>query len=1581
MRCKTVVSRVLALALCVNFTFGFSPSVVIAEDYDNGLQVTTDLPDGAVVVESVPAPQNEPAPAPAAEPEPPKAEPAPAPAAEPEPPKAEPAPAPAVEPEPPKAEPAPAPAAEPEPPKAEPAPAPAVEPEPPKAEPAPAPAAEPEPPKAEPAPATTVESEQPTAVPTECPTTEPTQEATTEPTVVPVEATAEPTVAPSEEPTPEPTEEPKQIFTISVRFIDAETGKELANGYYTDVTEGESFGGINLPKVDGYHPTSIQNMTSGASTQNVGDSKGFTSIGNVEDAVEFVVYYEADKKVEEPTTEPTTIPTTEPTAEPSDEPTAEPTEEPTIEPSTTPDVESTTTPEAEATFEPSPEPSLEPTIPPEASGEGLEIYSMMLMLGAYDIAVNDAGDKVYAVVCDGSLLGKYTPGTQVNLTVPTKDGYDFIGWKVVCSESVSISENSFTMPSAPVGIVSQWKAQTHQVAIYYVTSSGSSLYEGKFSEVMNGSSFSLDAGYSLPSIDGYTATSIRHAGNTYTNVSEFRNIICIDSVAKDETFEVVYEPADASYTVKHYRQDLEGNYPDSLMESETFDAKYADVIEISSLVKSYTGFVWRGFVDDEATSIKLATGNNEVKIYYQRSQYRLFYVDGASTLWHDVKFEAPVNIAEKFGTPPHRTDATFVEWTTNDKTINIVNGTFTMPAHDVIFNSTWQPNATTDYHIYYYIESTASANTWTTANHRDGNGDPNPSDDMDYQFHGDVKLTGNTGDVVDQNVATTNADGIVDTAHFTFSRMDENVAINADGSTVVKVYYRRNTYWYEFRYNSNRNQIYTWNGHSQGRLYYKYEADLTEAGITGSWPYRDAGGEIQWIQSSGAAISAPTSANLGYNYTIYHNGNASNRMGFGYIKQNLSGQYAGDSEKGVLVQFFYNYDQRLSVVLRAYRCPEGFTFDKYVTDSGKSGNIPPVGSWGDNNGQPGFMIEDASTNWATIYFRRNQYKISFSNGSNVVSESNPVYYQASLPNASAANVPSIDAMGIPDAYKVGYEFAGLEDSNNSALYTGSTPTEAYEKFIATNSSMPARNILLTAKWKLKTYKVNFYDDAKMVGTSDTLMFEQVIEYGKLITSSPNEPTRDNYVFGGWYYKDSNQVEKPWIADATRVSENMNIYAKWTASEQIVADITVIHNYLDNDGNIVDTVNDTKQGVVGTIVTIEALNRAGYFPDLAVQNYEVKEEDNTVIFNYKPIEEVEYTVYYVNTNGENLINPVRKVTKNLIVTENYVYIPYCTPRVLAQELRLTSNSEDNVIIFVYDVVGKTSYTIKYWQEQLDGSYVEVAADRLEIKDVDYYTEVAVIPEQTKGYPGYDFNAGISNTSAWIMPGESVTLNLYYDLHEYTVTYIYSSTVDGVTMPALPISQTYKFGETVQVASNNITIAEAPEYVFNGWYRQGDAQEIALDSFDMPAADVVLYGYFTIAEYYLTVEWSKEDGVYHGGKFSWDCVTLQYIHDASTAGWSTVPYVKCVVKNKGTKPVNLDFIAKADRWADYLSSNPFQNIPTVRLEGGAEYTFEFKSDVELVWDYDALNDAAAQAVINGLGDTEEANTFELSITKAE
>ena len=1578
MKKRGFVSRFLALFLC--FIMTFSLTISNAEN-EGDLVVNTDLPDGAVVVveNQSETPKEEPLVVEAtAEPDP---EPTEAPTAEPT---AEPTPAPT---EVPTVEPTMEPTAEPT--------------EVPTVEPTMEPTAEP--------------TMEPTAEPTEVPSAEPTAEPTLEPTEVPaeepkVEPTEEPNVDATEEPEAEATEAPKEIFKVSVRFVDDDS-TEIRNRLDREVVSGGSFylrQDYKLPEVEGYEPYRIKNAETKENFWEISRFKEFIAVANIEHDVTFYVYYRpvAEATVE-PTTEPTSEPTEEPVVEPTTEPTSEPTEEPVVEPTTEPTSEPTEEPVVEPTAEPTPvpteepvveptteptsEPTEEPVIEPAEGDEDELMQSTMMLLSAFALPSEANGEKVYAVVCDGVLLGKYAPGAIVNLTVPTKSGYDFIGWKVVCSKSVTITGNQFTMPDAPVGVVSQWKAQTHQIAIYYITGSGANLYEAKFSEVMSGSSFTLDGSYQIPAIEGYTATSIKHGSDVYTNISDYMNIIKVDNVQNDEVFQVVYEPADTSYVVKHYRQDLNGNYPEELMESENFSGKYGDVVEITPHVKSYAGFSWRGFAIEEATSITLAGSNNEIKIYYSREQYRLFYVDGASTLWYDVKYEENVNIGEKFGVPAPRADAVFIEWVTDDTSIKIADGSFKMPAHDVVFNSKWKPNETASYHVYYYIESVESANKWTRDNHRNGSGDTNPSNDADYQFHGSVKLTGATNAVVEKDVVTANANGVVDTAHFTYSKMDEGVTINPDGTTIVKVYYRRNVYYYEFRYyikNSSNRPLYTWDGHNQGRLFYKYEADLTDAGITNSWPYNGNGGRpIQWVQDAGGnnlpAISAPTSANLGYNYTIYHNGEASHAMGFKYIKQNLNGQYASDSESGVLVQFFYKYDQKLSITLRAYRCPEGFSFERYTTDGGKSGTIPPVSQWPDNNGSPGFLVEDSSCNWATIYFSRNKYTISFSNGNNVVATTAPIYYQADVPNASNANVPSFETLGIPDAFKVGYEFAGFEDSNNSAVYAGSTPAEAYESFIAVNGTMPARNILLTAKWKLKTYKVNFYKDVASIATGSTLMSEQIVEYSKLVPAAPETPTRLNYDFGGWYYRDVNGVEKPWIADATRVSADMDIYAKWNASEQVITDITVIHRYLADDKvTVVDEVTETKQGVVGSTVTIEALQRDGYFPDFAAQNCEVKDEDNVVVFNYVPIEEVEYTVYYVDENGNNLISPVVKITKNMIVTENYVYIPNCTPRVIAQELRVTANPEDNVITFVYDVVGTTEYTIKYWQEQLDGSYLEVEADRLVISEVRYYTEVSVTAEQKKEYPGYSFNEGISNLTAWLMPGEEVILNLYYDLKEHTVTYKYSATIDGVTMPELPATQTHKFGETVFAESNNLTIEGKPEYVFKGWYREGDAVPVEVTSFEMPDEDVVLYGYFELSEYYITVEWTREDGVYHGGTYTWDCVKLEYVHDTTQAGWSVEPYVKCVVKNYGSKAVNLDFSANVDKWAKYFGTNgnPFEDISTVRLAGESEYTFEFRNDIELKWNYDVLN-AEAYAVAIGGTPTVEENTFQLNITKAE
>ena len=71
----------------------------------------------------------------------------------------------------------------------------------------------------------------------------------------------------------------------------------------------------------------------------------------------------------------------------------------------------------------------------------------------------------YNVTVDGVLLGAYAPGVVVTLTVPTKDGYTFNGWS---SEQVTVSDNTFTMPSEDVVVTSLWTA-IPDAPVYYVT--------------------------------------------------------------------------------------------------------------------------------------------------------------------------------------------------------------------------------------------------------------------------------------------------------------------------------------------------------------------------------------------------------------------------------------------------------------------------------------------------------------------------------------------------------------------------------------------------------------------------------------------------------------------------------------------------------------------------------------------------------------------------------------------------------------------------------------------------------------------------------------------------------------------------------------------------------------------------------------------------------------------------------------------------------------------------------------------------------------------------------------------------------
>ena len=145
----------------------------------------------------------------------------------------------------------------------------------------------------------------------------------------------------------------------------------------------------------------------------------------------------------------------------------------------------------------------------------------------------------------------------------------------------------------------------------------------------------------------------------------------------------------------------------------------------------------------------------------------------------------------------------------------------------------------------------------------------------------------------------------------------------------------------------------------------------------------------------------------------------------------------------------------------------------------------------------------------------------------------------------------------------------------------------------------------------------------------------------------------------------------------------------------------------------------------------------------------------------------------------------------------------------------------------------SYRVEYYQQNLeDDNYSIVAADTLTPSGTVGDTATAEIKE----YEGFTYNENRSNSSGIIAEDGTLVLKLYYDRNEYTVTYEYEGTVPAGA-PEVPGEQTYKYGETVELAK----MPDVTDYRFSGWY----SEDVALSggSFTMPDHAVVIKGSFS------------------------------------------------------------------------------------------------------------------------------------------
>lgn len=460
----------------------------------------------------------------------------------------------------------------------------------------------------------------------------------------------------------------------------------------------------------------------------------------------------------------------------------------------------------------------------------------------------------------------------------------------------------------------------------------------------------------------------------------------------------------------------------------------------------------------------------------------------------------------------------------------------------------------------------------------------------------------------------------------------ETVTVNADGSTVLNVYFKRKEFTLRFREKYSSNDDY---GTIKAR-WGKNIADDYKAIV------KNAGGS-DWSEKTNADgpwtnyVGVMPTRNITYYLDVQTSGSISRMY---YYGQGLNGEY----EEIFTVEF---KGSGYTVTKEDRYEFEGFTCD--LSKSAKNGD---------------------SCDGAKFYYNRNTYNLEFYSASNnTPDKSYQPKYQESLgqyyyePTAKPGTVES-------DAVFVGWY---------------RNPECTGEVYDIASHVMPSGNIALYAKWVNGLYTVTTYTDESK---SELYTYEgyegvqtNIVKY--TLAEAPKDPEKSGYVFAGWFYNDG-EKEEP-FSFTMPITRNYNLYPKFT--DQVMVNYTV-HYYIENSTTKVAD-DDVGQARIGSSVTIKAKMgtelysgmQNNFFPNLTSTSVTIEKDNQEIIIYYKAAQEVEYTVKYQDKNGKDLIPSVKKKTKDAIVTEKYVPIPNYAPR--QDSIRFELKAEGNVIVFIYD----------------------------------------------------------------------------------------------------------------------------------------------------------------------------------------------------------------------------------------------------------------------------------------------------------
>lgn len=821
-----------------------------------------------------------------------------------------------------------------------------------------------------------------------------------------------------------------------------------------------------------------------------------------------------------------------------------------------------------------------------------------------------------------------------------------------------------------------------------------------------------------------------------------------------KTYTVTYQPAEVEFTVKHYQQNV-SNDEYTLADTETKKGFTESAVGAGLAKTDYTGFY--SLLYDTTTTIA-ADGSTVVEVYYDRYYYLMnFNLDGGYGVEPIyARFGAPISVDT-----PTKPGYTFESWTPSIPA--------TMPDHNTSYKASWKIGESGFTVVFWYENANDNgysvAGTYKPANVAPGT----QKKSEDYK---DQSFTGR------------------DDKHFTYNAAKaETVTVKGDGSTVLNVYYTRNTYTLTFKdgnikivcgkvehkhsheqcctktgwhviCNSNKCPVGYEHEHTTGGWWTEscYEiSDLTitakyQADIHSNFPIKDGDKTIWWIVPDGTETYGEQSS-----YDPHYLGSIDTMPG-----ENITFKKR-DSESGAKIYYYVetingaagdttyngrNYKQ-YKVIDLDYSEKTSLTYRE---------EFHPITGFTQGDSNP-HLPKDGSVGMERnnyLYYTRNSYNLKFYNYNAYVDDKGgSVQFEAPLNDYNFT--PDYPANLDKNAYVFDgwYTTAGCYEGSKADLGT---------------MTMPASDVILYAKWTPKTHTVKTYLTKDVLDNKGAPLDTWAeVPHGTAVENPPKDPDRDPYKFVGWFYISDTGEEKAFDFSMP-VNRDLNLYAKW--SSNTLMEYTIRYAIENADGTLTYIADDTTgSALAGTTKTFDAktgtqLNegyQSGYFPKVSSHSLTIDIDDtskNEFTFIYVAKPEVEYTVRYLEKGTEKqLAEPKTVTTRDAVVTETFKQITGYAPDAYQKQLVLAAENNEIIFWYVKDDA-HAPVRIIHWQQNLEGDgYTE----RQSSTNLNGVIEMEY-SETPLTIAGFTYNETKSNASGKLTAA-GLVLNLYYDRIEY------------------------------------------------------------------------------------------------------------------------------------------------------------------------------------------------------------------------